>query len=156
MANDDGKNNDGKNGQSHEDATYFNYAEVSNAEIVSPTATWQQNMMESGSDSPLAQEMGRRGYEGAARHQQGLSLDPNDRDAAQQSGLQQSHQQSEQSKDTRAYAEQSEAASLAALQKDGQRLSAGHSKDQDQEKSQEQSQQQGKEKSHEQDKTQGR
>lgn len=155
-------NNDGKNDQSHETATRFPYTEVSEAENVAPLATWQQNMMESGGNSTLAQEVARRGNEGAAKQRQGGSLDPQQRDASQHSGLQQSHQQTEQSKDTRAYAEHGEAASLSALQKDqaqlkdGQRLNRGHTRDQDREKTQEQSQQQGKEKANEQQKTQGR
>jgi len=151
-------NNDKKNDQSHENATRFPYTEVSNGELVAPTATWQQDMMASGGNSTLAQEIARRGYEGAAKQQQGQSLNPHQRDASPHSGLQQSHQQTEQSKDTRAYAAQGEAASLAVLQKDqaqlkdGQRLNQGHTKEQDKEKSQ----QQGKEKSNEQGKTPGR
>lgn len=114
--------------------------------------------MQSGGNSAMAREVEHRGYQAAAKVQRGESLKPETQQAAH-SHVQQSHQQTEQSKDTRTYAQGQEKMSLLALKqdaqtKDSQRLQKGHT--QEQSKQQDQQQQKGQEKSNEQQKQQGR
>jgi hypothetical protein len=113
----------GNDGRSHENDTYAAYdGQVSEAELgtLQPSPTWSQESAQG--DGDYASSVVRHAYEYARQQQQERAQGMEQRgDTVQgrQSGLAESHRQTDQAKDTRAYAQsKEEQTSLSALHKD--------------------------------------